>query len=146
MVQIPQKRSDQTRVSLGSSGSPIVASTFYASNEIDVRGWTWVDFLVEIDNNTGGGPDVAALDAIIEFAHTDSPVTWQRVKVEDIDRPGGAGNLNDLVLTDPQAGSRDQAVFTVPVFGMFMRIRVAPDAAAVPGGTTNLDFFAFRRN
>ena len=147
MVQLLIRQSDQERQFLSNQSGPLVASTFYASDAIDVRGFTWVDFQAVINSNSGGTTDIAELDAIIEFAHIESPSTWQVVKVEDVDRTSGTGNLNDLVLTDPVAGTpRDQGLFTVPVFGAFMRIRIAPDSAAVPNPSASLSFYAMRRN
>lgn len=144
MAQLSGKAPDRTPVDLGSSALPPVAGTYYDSTALDVRGWSWVDFMINVSSNTGGSPDITEIEALVEF-DLGTNGDWAPVQVEDVDRVTGISTLVALDSRDPLAGARGVMVVTVPVFGTRMRLR-ARHAAAAPNSGASFAFSAIRRN
>jgi hypothetical protein len=133
------RRPDVTPVALGSV-SPIPQTTAYhASEPIDVRGASWLNFRIAITGNTGGAPNHTVLDGYVEVRYERGTGDWIRVRLEDKNVvTGDATSVNYHWIHSIAGGVVESASVPVPVdpFAAEARILVAGNSAAAAAGST----------
>jgi hypothetical protein len=144
-MNFPIKPSDtQAQEILGSTNPiPIAAGGTGQSNYVDVRGYQWVEFIVEIVDVSGSITD---LEAFVEYRDP-ATSTAQRVSIEDPDVLTGNAPQVDW---HPMRANGGVTPFTwrfpVPVHGTQMRIDAFADSGATPDAASTITISALRRN
>lgn len=146
-MNIPWKVSETQSSAVSITGqSPVPTADFTAvSGAIDVRGYDWIEFSIELTNNIGGTP-ITELFARVDYGDSAGPTagTWYPLTVEDVAVDGSASQQTYQASRATQSQSTMSWRLPVPVHGQQMRIKFKGDGT--PDATSTIAVYAYRRS